>query len=69
MISIREETPHDLEAIREINCLAFGGDVEARLVERGLTLCRERGEPLVIVVGHPDYHPRFGFSAELEAFD
>ncbi|MGH9720547.1 MAG: GNAT family N-acetyltransferase [Bryobacteraceae bacterium] len=128
MISIREETPHDLEAIREINRLAFLGDAEARLVERlrseglalvslvaldggcaaghilfsrlridtangelraaalapmavrpelqrrgigshlverGLALCRERGETIIIVVGHPGYYPRFGFSPGL----
>jgi putative acetyltransferase len=122
---IREETPADIEAIREINRLAFGGDAEGRLidalrasgdvvlslvaqvdgevvghilfsklkaettggpvkavalapmavtpefqergvgtalVERGLALCRERGYTVVVVLGHPDYYPRFGFS-------
>jgi putative acetyltransferase len=27
-------------------------------------LLRGRGERIVIVVGHPDYYPRFGFSSE-----
>jgi len=31
------------------------------LVERGLKLCREAGHPFVIVLGHPQYYPRFGF--------
>ena len=31
------------------------------LVRQGLTACRRRNERLVIVVGHPDYYPRFGF--------
>ena len=31
------------------------------LVEAGLERAEERGEPLVIVVGHPTYYPRFGF--------
>ena len=35
------------------------------LVWRGLEVARQRGEAIVIVVGHPDYYPRFGFSAEL----
>jgi putative acetyltransferase len=31
------------------------------LVEHGLGLLRKRGCPFVIVLGHPDYYPRFGF--------
>jgi putative acetyltransferase len=31
------------------------------LVEAGLERAEERGEPLVILVGHPTYYPRFGF--------
>jgi putative acetyltransferase len=38
--------------------------IGARLISRGLELLRERGERIVIVVGHPDYYPRFGFSSE-----
>jgi putative acetyltransferase len=33
------------------------------LIQRGLQLLRRRGERIVIVVGHPDYYPRFGFSS------
>ena len=124
---VREETPQDHEAIREVNRLAFDGDAEVRLIdrlradgdvvlslvaqidgevvghilfskleskttgrgikavalapmavspefqergigtamiERGLALCRERGYTVVVVLGHPDYYPRFGFSRE-----
>ncbi|HWF09126.1 MAG TPA: N-acetyltransferase [Bryobacteraceae bacterium] len=32
------------------------------LIRRGLELLRDRGERIVIVLGHPDYYPRFGFS-------
>jgi putative acetyltransferase len=35
-----------------------------RLVGSGLELLRRRGERIVIVLGHPDYYPRFGFSCE-----
>jgi putative acetyltransferase len=35
--------------------------IGTQLVERGLDLLRERGCPFVVVVGHPDYYPRFGF--------
>ncbi|HEY1601433.1 MAG TPA: N-acetyltransferase [Pirellulales bacterium] len=35
--------------------------VGSLLVRKGLTACRRRSERLVIVVGHPDYYPRFGF--------
>jgi putative acetyltransferase len=31
------------------------------LVEHGLKQCREAGHPFVIVLGHPNYYPRFGF--------
>jgi putative acetyltransferase len=31
------------------------------LVQAGLERCEDRGEPLVILVGHPTYYPRFGF--------
>lgn len=34
------------------------------LVRRGLDLLRARGERIVIVLGHPEYYPRFGFSVE-----
>lgn len=35
--------------------------IGSRLSEEGLTRCREGGYPFVIVLGHPDYYPRFGF--------
>jgi putative acetyltransferase len=35
--------------------------IGSRLVQRGLEVLRERGCPLVVVVGHPEYYPRFGF--------
>jgi len=35
-----------------------------RLILHGLELLRRRGERIVIVLGHPDYYPRFGFSSE-----
>lgn len=34
------------------------------LIQHGLELLRDRGERIVIVVGHPDYYPRFGFSPD-----
>ena len=127
-VLIRPETIADPEAIRNVNCLAFGQDAEARLVDalrdggyvrlslvaekdgevvghilfsdlpiitkagtvpalalapmsvlpafqrqgigsalvrRGLEICREHGHRIVIVLGHPDYYPRFGFSVRL----
>ena len=35
------------------------------LVRHGLAVCRERGKSVVVVLGHPEYYPRFGFSTEL----
>jgi putative acetyltransferase len=33
----------------------------SQLVRGGLDILRERGCPFVVVVGHPEYYPRFGF--------
>jgi putative acetyltransferase len=131
MITIRPETAEDYAAIREVNALAFGREVEARLVEAlrglpdfipelslvaieagrvvghilfspmvietkdgavpalalatiairpefqnqgigselvrdGLERCRNLGHRIVVVVGHPAYYPRFGFSPARE---
>ena len=41
--------------------------IGSMLVERGLQACKLAGYRAVIVVGHPDYYPRFGFSAALVA--
>lgn len=35
------------------------------LVRRGLEECRAAGERIAIVLGHPEFYPRFGFSSEL----
>lgn len=39
--------------------------IGSALVRRGLEECRRLGHAIVIVLGHPDYYPRFGFSARL----
>ena len=39
---------------------AIGG----QLIRGGLDLLRGQGEHVVLVLGHRDYYPRFGFSAE-----
>jgi putative acetyltransferase len=127
MITTRAETAEDYDATHEVNTLAFGREVEARLVENlrrlpdfipelslvgieagqvvghilfsplvietqdgavpalalavlavrpefqnqgvgsalvrdGLERCRALGHRIVVVVGHPAYYPRFGFS-------
>jgi putative acetyltransferase len=35
--------------------------IGSRLVREGLEMLRARGCPFVVVVGHPEYYPRFGF--------
>jgi putative acetyltransferase len=42
-----------------------GQGIGAQLIEAGLEACRAAGIAAVIVLGHPDYYPKFGFSAEL----
>lgn len=126
MIFVRSEKPEDYQKIYEINKVAFGGEVEAQLVnnlrktkgfipelslvaekdgkvvghilfsvihiktdsnkipvlalapmavlpdyqkqgigslliKEGLKECKELGHKVVVLVGHPDYYPRFGF--------
>ena len=124
MISVREEKPADISAVRVVNERAFGQPEEAnvvdklrescdgllsfvaecerqvvghilfspaiietrqgiisgmelapmavlpefqrqgigsRLVKHGLAILRDRSCPFVIVLGHPEYYPRFGF--------
>ena len=39
--------------------------VGAALIRAGLAACREAGHRVVVVLGHADYYPRFGFSAKL----
>jgi putative acetyltransferase len=126
-VDVRPEHPGDAAAVARINREAFGGEVEAELVERlradgetvvslvadedgdlvghilfsrlpithdgqvleavalapmavrpgwqrqglggrlvreGLAACAERGARAAVVVGHPEYYPRFGFSAD-----
>jgi len=36
--------------------------VGAALVQRGLAVCQSIGAGAVVVLGHADYYPRFGFS-------
>ncbi len=41
--------------------------IGAALVWRGIGECRTQGRAAVVVLGHPSYYPRFGFSAALAA--
>ena len=124
MVSIRPETPKDVDSIRYMNEQAFGQTAEAAIVDKlrnrnaltislvatmenevvghiafspvviesqcssfeavalapmavlpayqrkgigsqlvraGLEECRRLGHDIVVVLGHPDYYPRFGF--------
>ena len=125
MITIRRETPEDIDSIRYVNEQAFGQENESKLIEKlrkrgvltislvatqdgeivghiafspvvvesegssfeaialapmavlpmyqrkgigsqmvraGLKECRRLGHEIVVVLGHPDYYPRFGFA-------
>jgi putative acetyltransferase len=39
--------------------------IGSRLVEAGLATCREFGHRIIVVLGHPEFYPRFGFSQRL----
>jgi len=36
--------------------------VGSALVRQGLMCCKDLGARAVVVVGHPEYYPRFGFA-------
>ncbi len=38
--------------------------IGSALVQKGLEVCRGGGHRIVVVLGHPDFYPRFGFSAK-----
>ncbi len=40
-------------------------EIGSALVRKGLAACRDRAIDAVVVLGHPPYYARFGFSAEL----
>ena len=65
MITIRNELPIDIPQVRCVNELAFGRPAEADVVDR-LRVAPANALSLValedeMVVGHPEYYPRFGF--------
>ena len=35
--------------------------IGSRLIDEGLEACKKAGYGAVVVLGHPDYYPRFGF--------
>lgn len=37
--------------------------IGSALIRHGLEQCRRLGHGIVVVVGHPNYYPRFGFSS------
>jgi len=39
--------------------------IGSKLVEAGLEACPQQIHKIVVVLGHPEFYPRFGFSAEL----
>jgi putative acetyltransferase len=64
-ISIESEDAHvpavalaPLSVCLEHQCQGVG----SILVEEGLKACRQLGHRIVVVVGHPTYYPRFGFT-------
>jgi putative acetyltransferase len=38
--------------------------IGSALVREGLRVCREQGHRIVVVLGHPEFYPRFGFAPE-----
>jgi putative acetyltransferase len=43
-----------------------GEGIGSRLTERALETARELGHRIVVVIGHPSYYPRFGFTPARE---
>jgi putative acetyltransferase len=58
-----DEASHTVMALAPMSVLPAWQrrGVGSALVRAGLTACRDAGHDVVVVVGHPDYYPRFGF--------
>jgi putative acetyltransferase len=41
--------------------------IGSALVRRGLEVCMEQGHRIIVVLGHPHFYQRFGFSSKLAA--
>jgi len=41
--------------------------IGSALMRRGLEVCKEQGQQIVVLLGHPHFYQRFGFSSELVA--
>lgn len=39
--------------------------IGSALVRKGLEICRDQGHAIVVVLGHPEFYPRFGFATKL----
>jgi putative acetyltransferase len=39
--------------------------IGSTLLAEGLRVCKDQGHRIVVVLGHPEFYPRFGFSAPL----
>jgi putative acetyltransferase len=64
MISI--EGQHGKKSVLSLAPMAVHPEVQnqgigTKLVREGLRRCRNLGHEIVIVIGHPNYYPRFGF--------
>lgn len=42
-----------------------GQGIGSQLVEAGLKTCRERNGKIVLVLGHPEFYQKFGFSPDM----
>jgi putative acetyltransferase len=62
IVSDTAETPAlalaPLAVHQNYQCMGIG----AALIEEGIAECQRLGHRIVIVVGHPGYYPRFGFT-------
>lgn len=64
-------TPVDVSGHPELNVMALGpvavvpdrqqSGIGTRLIRAGLEQCKALGCGAIVVLGHPDYYPRFGF--------
>jgi putative acetyltransferase len=69
-------SPVALSECAEVNMMGLGPmavvperqekGIGSALVQKGLEECKRLGIAVVVVLGHPDYYPRFGFSPSSE---
>ena len=62
-----KSAPHNDQEVRRLYVLSDfqNQGIGSTLVRRGLEISKDQGHRIVVVLGHPHYYSRFGFSSKM----